>query len=187
MPKRLLITGDFERGKTTLCGEVASLARGAGWSVRGVLSPAVFEGERKVGIDLVDASTGQRRRLAHLAQPADKGLRTTRWGFVEDTVEWGNALLGAATGSGDSIPCDLLIIDELGPLELVRGEGWLNGLKAVNTGAYRLALIVIRPPLLSIALEKWPDAEVIEIPIPEQAIPLASRILKMIPLRKNQA
>jgi len=179
MPKQLLITGALERGKTTLCGELARQARADGWDVKGVLSPAVLEEGRKVGIDLVDLSSGERRPLAYRERPTD-GIHTKRWSFIKDATEWGNAILGAST------PCDLLIIDELGPLELERGEGWLNGLKAMDSGGYRLALIVIRPPLLDTALKKWPDAEVIEITTPTQAFQLAERIVEMIPRGKNQ-
>ncbi len=172
---RLLITGALERGKTTLCEQLAKLAGEAGWEVRGVLSLAVFVAGRKVSIDLVNLSSGERRPLAHRDRSTD-GICTKRWNFIQNATEWGNAILGRATSYSDSAPCDLLIIDELGPLELVRGEGWLNGLTAIESGNYRLAVVVIRPALLHLALEKWPDAEVIEISAPEQANQLAARI-----------
>jgi len=175
MTKQIIITGALERGKTTLCGQLAMLAREAGWEVRGVLSPAVFvDGLRKVGIDLVNLSSGERRPLAHRDRPAD-GVRTERWNFIKDATEWGNAILSA------SVPCDLLIVDELGPLELVRGEGLLSGLTAIDGDNYRLAVVVIRPALLKIALERWPATEVVEISAPEQADQLAVRILDKLP------
>ena len=184
MPKLLLITGSFEHGKTTLCKEVARLARREGWRVRGILSPAVFEEERKIAIDLVNISNGERRRLAHLAKSTDGGLRTIRWIFQEDVVAWGDAILGDFPGE-ESSPAgtasstdEMLIVDELGPLELLRGEGWQNGITSVDAGGYNLALVVIRPNLLNLALNKWPQAEVVEVLTLEQIPQLAENILR---------
>jgi len=180
MTKQIIITGALERGKTTLCGQLAMLAREAGWEVRGVLSPAVFAAGRKVGIDLVNLSSGERRPLAHRDRPAD-GVRTERWNFIKEATEWGNTILSA------SAPCDLLIVDELGPLELVRGEGLLSGLTAIDGDNYCLAVVVIRPALLKIALERWSAAEVVEISAPEQTSPLATRIFEKLSIAINQA
>ncbi|MCJ7625183.1 MAG: hypothetical protein MUO76_16925, partial [Anaerolineaceae bacterium] len=59
--------------------------------------------------------------------------------------------------------CDLLVVDELGPFELVRAEGWVSGVKLVDGGNYRLALVVVRPELRRVALQRWPHAEFIEL------------------------
>ncbi len=46
-------------------------------------------------------------------------------------------------------PCDLLIVDELGPLEFERNEGWPAGLAAIDSAAYKVGVVVIRPELLA--------------------------------------
>lgn len=46
-----------------------------------------------------------------------------------------------------SLPCDLLIVDELGPLELTHQMGWRAALEILPRAGYRLALVVIRPEL----------------------------------------
>jgi hypothetical protein len=51
-------------------------------------------------------------------------------------------VLSAAT------PCDLLIVDELGPLELVGGHGWVHALDVLRKGDFGAALVVCRPSLL---------------------------------------
>ena len=50
-----------------------------------------------------------------------------------------------------SIPCDLLVIDELGPLEFKLSLGWVSALEVIKTAQFRLALVVIRPELLESA------------------------------------
>jgi nucleoside-triphosphatase len=155
--QRFIVTGILGGGKTTFCQVLIRQAQKAGWRIAGVLSPPVFEGDRKVGIDLLDLSTGQRKRLANTREGEGDGPQTIRWAFDGDALAWGNAVLG------DVPNCDLLIVDELGPLEFERGEGWLNGFSAVDAGEYKFAVIVIRPQLVERALEKWPDARVIEV------------------------
>jgi hypothetical protein len=84
-------------------------------------------------------------------------MSTSGWILDETVMAWGNVVLQAAT------PCDLLIVDELGPLEWEQGRGWLAGLAAVDSGAYGRAVIVVRPELLALALARWSHAGVIEI------------------------
>lgn len=61
------------------------------------------------------------------------------------------------------MPCDLLIVDELGPLEFNRGEGWIAGLTAVDSGSYQSALVVIRPSLLKMAYQRWEVSQVFDL------------------------
>jgi hypothetical protein len=46
-------------------------------------------------------------------------------------------------------------VDEIGPLEMTRGEGWVNALYALDSRQYRQALLVMRPKLLAMAQARW--------------------------------
>ncbi len=153
----IIVTGERGAGKTTCCARLIELARSAGKSIGGVLSPAVVVEGEKMGIDVIDLRTSERRRLADRFNAQNRGLNTQRWSFHADSVEWGNTVLRSAT------PCEVLIVDELGTLEFDRGEGWLAGLAALDAGDYRLGVVVIRPELLEVALLRWPHAQVIAI------------------------
>jgi hypothetical protein len=72
-------------------------------------------------------------------------------------LQWCNKALQNAT------PCDLLIIDELGPLEFDRGEGLLAGFEANDSRQFKASLTVVRTSLLERACDRWPDAEVLII------------------------
>lgn len=139
----ILLTGDKGVGKSTVCQQVAARARAAGYAVAGVLSPPeVAPDGGKVGIWVEDARTGARRRLA-VATHLRRGLpvETTHWSFNEDVLQWGAEVIAQAT------PCDLLLIDELGPLELERGAGWTAAFDVLRGGDYRWAVVVVRPSL----------------------------------------
>lgn len=182
---RLLITGERGAGKTRLCRDLVEAVRSLPGPpvVGGVLSLRVYEGEEQVGIQVVDLRTGRRRRLASLraaGEPAPSEA-TKLWRFHEDALKWGNDALTA------SLPCDLLVVDEIGPLELEEGRGWAAGLSAVDSGAFTAAVVVVRPRLLPVALSRWPDAEVVKagegIGPAERAGDLARRLFGSAPLR----
>ena len=79
------------------------------------------------------------------------------WNIHAQALEWGNQALGKA------MPTEVLFIDELGPLEFQMGAGWMNGLKALDSGQYKLALLVVRPGLLHEARRRWPEAGLLQI------------------------
>lgn len=155
--QRLIVSGEIGSGKSTFCQQVAEQGRKSGIKLGGLLSLAVFEAGIKVAIRAVNLRDNQARPLAYLRRSRVAGLSTKRWTFISETVMWGNEVLSRA------VPCDLLIVDELGPLEFERGEGWLEGLKAIDGGNYAGALVVIRPSLIKQAQQRWPDADVVKI------------------------
>ena len=152
--KILILTGEIEAGKTTLCTQVADLAQEQGVDLAGVISPPVFRDEQKVAIDIIDLRSGERRRLAECTGGENRGPRTRRWHFYQETVSWGNQVLRSA------VPCQLLIVDELGPLELERGEGWMDALEVLDRGEYQQSLVVIRAHLVEAVRSRWPGCEI---------------------------
>jgi len=136
-----ILTGPLGSGKTTVCRQLADVARQRGLDCAGIVCPARFDGAHKVGIDLVNLRTGECRPLAEADnQPSE--LRTTRYRFDVDGIAWGAAILDAAC------PCDVLIVDEIGPLELEQGQGWVNALNVLRAGQFDLAVVVVRPSLV---------------------------------------
>ncbi len=153
----ILLSGEFENGKTTLCLKLLETAQTSGYSTKGVICPPVYENEIKTGIDVLNVESREQRHLAILRGSAIDGIYTTRWLFDQESIKWGNEILLKA------VPCDLLLVDELGPLEFERGEGWQNGLRAVDSRAFHMTVAVIRPRLMDIALQRWPDAQVVTL------------------------
>ena len=140
-----MLTGGRGAGKTTFCRSLAAHAHLRGWSIAGLLSPAVFEGAVKTGILAEDVYTGETRPLAVSKQHLSFDLQLGRWFFDRSTLAWGNQVIQKST------PCHLLIIDELGPLELIRQEGWRAALDVLRGNGYQIALVVVRPELQVLA------------------------------------
>jgi nucleoside-triphosphatase len=149
-PRLALLTGGRGAGKTHWCLAVREAARRARLAVAGVISPPVYAAGGKIAIDVLDAATGARRRLAERLPPDQAGTAGLGWRFDGAALAWGDALL-------KNIPdCDLLFIDELGPLEFHGQGGFLHGFAAIAARRYRLALVVVRPELIAAAVSHWP-------------------------------
>lgn len=158
--KRWIITGWRGAGKTTFCQRFLQQAVLLGWDAAGLLSLAVFEDGQKTGIDLLDIRGGVSKSLASRQRQTESDLVVGRWFFNPAVMAWGSTLLDSAC------PCGALVVDELGPLELIQNQGWVKALDVIEKGDYRLALIVIRPELLDQAVERFKPAGVIEMRAP---------------------
>jgi nucleoside-triphosphatase len=158
-PVRVIVTGEVGCGKTQACATVAARLQDRAWQVAGVISPGVWKGDQKVGISALDLRSGEVRRLAERARAGHdvQGPATPGWRFFPETIAWCNSLLLTA------VDCDLLVVDELGPLEFECGEGLIEGMRALGDGRFLLALVVIRPRLLQAARQRWPRALVINL------------------------
>jgi nucleoside-triphosphatase len=116
----------------------------------------VFEDGSKVAIDLLNVASGERRRLGIRAQ--SEGESTVgRWQLDESVVDWGNEILAELRDE------EIIVIDELGPLELEEGYGYQEALRLLDEGRYHKALVVIRPSLVTLARLRWPGALVLDL------------------------
>ncbi|HVP11745.1 MAG TPA: nucleoside-triphosphatase [Phycisphaerae bacterium] len=112
-----MLIGDQRQGKTLACRLLAEQARAAGFSIGGIIQPAVYEADVCIGYDIVDLAVGHR---VHLAVIGGGGVeRVGRFEFLADGLALGKAAIRQAAQEHPR----LLIIDEVGPLELA-GGGW---------------------------------------------------------------
>jgi nucleoside-triphosphatase THEP1 len=152
-----IATGQRGVGKSTWCATVIEQARAAGWTVQGLLCPAVFEQGTKIGIDLIDLESGERRRLGNLSRSGHEDLEIGRWFLKPATIAWGNEVLKRINH------CDLIVLDELGAFEFERGGGFQEGLRLLDEHRFQRALAIVRSEWLPVALARWPQAQVIDL------------------------
>jgi nucleoside-triphosphatase THEP1 len=145
MGQVVILTGGRGVGKSTVCREAAALGDQRGYRCRGIITLA-YDGVR----DVLDVGSGLRRRLTRTAGEG-RAVVQGRFRFDPQTLSWGSKALSQAT------PCDLLLIDEIGPLEVARGGGWVTALDTVRAGGYALAVLVVRPELVAEVLAELAD------------------------------
>ena len=140
--KRFLLVGDINFGKSTL---VYDMVGKADFSCGGVISIPVIKEGKKVGMDALDVMTGTTKELARMGTP--DGISVGRYMISKEGLEHGKNAIYNAVGK-----CELVIIDEIGPLEM-EGRGMARAaeyaLKNGNT------LVVIRRTLADRFIEKY--------------------------------
>lgn len=153
-PQLIIVSGPPGAGKSAWCWQLAGEAAAQGFVVAGLISPPVFAHGDKIGIKLVDPFSGDCRRLAVRRGGEHDGFKTEQWVLDPAVLAWGNRILETIP------PCDILILDELGPLELERGRGLVAGLDLIERRQIPLIVAVVRPKLLTAARKRWPWGQV---------------------------
>jgi nucleoside-triphosphatase THEP1 len=147
--KVYVLTGERGSGKTTLLGTLARQLQEHGLRVGGILSPATDRGDDSGAHDVIDLHTGQRRPLCRMDMPESE-VRVGRFGFYPEGLAFASGVLKAV---GDIMP-DLVIIDEIGPLEAA-GGGWSEGAREHLRTWRGVTVLAVRSSLVDELLSAW--------------------------------
>jgi len=194
-----VLTGDVQTGKTRWLQSTIGQLAAEGIAPYGVIAPGVWQepgkedpahvdenGFEKLGIDNVLLPEGsripfaRRRDIAQaegLLDPESQSSQANlKWCIDESALDRVNAHLARVRGNAGKPGAGMLVIDELGVLELLRGGGLVEALALLEQGpqpAYQHALVVVREqllPCLDGRFEKWgerayvsPDSDLIQI------------------------
>lgn len=113
VPKNIFVTGRPGIGKTTCVMKVAEGVRARGFVVGGMISAEERRGGRRTGFKIVDLLSGREGYLAKAGVAG--GPRIGRYKVILDDLEKiGVAAILRAVEEGD-----LIVIDEIGPMELL--------------------------------------------------------------------
>lgn len=114
---KVLITGLPGCGKTTLCRKIIQALKDK--KICGILSEEIREGGERKGFRIVDIKTGAEGVLAHVSLM--EGPRVGKYRVnLSDVEKFSSAVEG---------DCDLIIIDEVGPMEL-HSERFISAVRA---------------------------------------------------------
>jgi nucleoside-triphosphatase THEP1 len=141
----VILSGERGVGKSTVCRETIALARARGYTCGGLLTLSRPDDT----LDVLDVRSGDVRRLT-IGPDASPAVIQGRFRFFPQTQAWGNLVLARTW------PNHRLVVDELGPLEIERGGGWLKAFDVLRRPDFALALVVVRPELVAQAQLKLP-------------------------------
>jgi len=157
--KRLFcITGAPGIGKTTVLIRAVEALKNMGFKVDGMLSREVREKGTRVGFEIVDFETEERGWLAHVNQP--DGPQVSKYRVNLRDLE----AIGAASIRNAVAKAQIIIVDEIGPMELFSPAFKEAVIQAINSNKPVLGVIHFRArdPFLD-SIRKREDAEIIEV------------------------
>jgi nucleoside-triphosphatase len=129
MKKRLLLlTGSPGVGKTTVLLRVVEALKARGFSLGGMVSQEVRGCGGRVGFEILNLETGERGWLAHINHSG--GPRVGRYGVNLEDLEG----IGVKAVVDAVEMLDVVVVDEVGPMELFSEEFRKAVKRAVESG-----------------------------------------------------
>ena len=157
--KRLIfVTGPPGIGKTSVLLRSVNGLKNRGHEIGGMISRDVREGGVRVGFEIMDFSTGQRGWLAHVNQPTGPKISKYRVNLTDLEAIGVSSILDAIRNA------DIIIVDEIGPMELF-SSGFKDAvIQAVESDKPVLGTIHfgLRNSFVS-SLKNREDAEIFEV------------------------
>ena len=131
----LLLTGIPGVGKTTVLTRTVDALKSEGYTVGGMISREARKGGIRVGFEILDVNSGRRGWLAHTNQKSGPQVGRYRVN-IEDLNSIGTQAILAAMEN-----CDVIAIDEIGPMELFSEKFKEATRKALESGKLVLAVV----------------------------------------------
>jgi len=157
--KRLIfVTGPPGIGKTSVLLRSVNGLKNRGYKIGGMISREVREGGVRVGFEIMDFSTGQRGWLAHINQPTGPKISKYRVNLTDLEAIGVSSILDAIRSA------DMIIVDEIGPMELFSSAFRDAVIQAAESDKPVLGTIHfgLRNSLVN-SLKKREDAEIFEV------------------------
>jgi len=169
----VVVTGAPGCGKTAAIEAAAGALRAQGRRTVGIAQPGVYSHGRKVSFLVRDLSTGDEAALAQLVDRR-QGEHGTSYRFSREGFEHAARALGrAASGS-------VLVVDEVGPIEL-RGDGHMPALRrALATRGLAAVVLVVRRQLVPSLLAALVTSDVTIVDVEQDPGTAADRVLRAV-------
>lgn len=159
MRKRLLLlTGSPGVGKTSVLLRVVESLKAKGYSVGGMVSREVRSGEVRVGFEISDLGGSRRGWLAHVNQHSGPQVGKYRVNLEDLNSIGAEAIMKAVQD------CDVIAIDEIGPMELFSGRFREAVSRAIECGKVVIGVVHWKAKdRLIDEVKKGEDAETIAV------------------------
>jgi nucleoside-triphosphatase THEP1 len=181
-PQVVIITGDIHQGKTTFVQNIVTDLLKQKIRIAGFLSIGVDEDGARTGFNLSDIGSSRQIELCS-DKKDDKRFKLRRFYFNQEALALGNEILNPDNLSDKQ----LIVIDEIGPLEL-SDHGWSRAIENLTRSITIPQLWVVRKSLVQKITRRWNIGnayifDITESSIKEVEIKVNEIILNSIPLQ----
>lgn len=157
--KRLIfLTGRPGVGKTSVLLRAVDILKAKEYEIGGMVSREALERGVRVGFEIVDFGTERKGWLAHVKQPTGPRVSKYRVNLSDLDTIGASSILNAVENA------DIIVIDEIGPMELFSSDFKDAIMKALESRKMMIGTIhyMTRDPLIN-ALKAHKDAEILEV------------------------
>jgi len=179
-----LVTGRPGVGKTTVLVKIVEALKAKGYKVGGMTTQEKREGDARVGFQILDLATGRLGWLAHMNQPG--GPRIGKYRVNMDDLE----NIGANAITNATKTADVVIVDEIGPMELCSQAFRQAIMQAMDSEKPVIATIHYRAtdPLVR-KIKAREDAETFEVTLENRSAlhnVIIDRVVKVLSERRTE-
>lgn len=140
VPQPVLVVGAKNSGKTTYLEAIIERGRARDLRIGGIVSKGQWRHRKKHEYIIRDIAADERRTLGSLYEPTSPSVKVGAYYLLCSTLEWTNKILVK------SIDCDVILLDEFGPLEMY-GKGNYPALLYLLEHYTGYLFISVRPEL----------------------------------------
>jgi nucleoside-triphosphatase THEP1 len=146
--KIFIVTGAVGEGKTAWLVKLTGLLKERGISTGGILALRIMEEGKTTGYDITDIRTGE--RTPFLRHTGDATMGVERFSMDEAGLKAGQRALDLSANRD----MDVIVIDEVGPLEL-KGQGWSNRISRLLNESRAMIILAVRKNLTEEVIQKF--------------------------------
>lgn len=158
MKRLLFVTGRPGIGKTSVLLRAVEGLKSKGYKIGGMVSREVREKGVRIGFEIIDFYSGRKGWLAHVDQPDGPKVSKYRVNLNDLNVIGAGSIRDAAKNA------EIIVIDEIGPMELFSQAFREAVVEAMNSGKPLLGTIHFkaRAPLINY-IRNRDDVEIMEV------------------------
>jgi len=152
----------------------------SGLTIDGFIARGVHEGDQRIGYNLEAISNGESRVYIRNTSSAD-WYRHGKYYFNPEGEAFGKKILEAIRYD----ETDLIVIDEIGPVEL-KGKGWAQEIEILVNTSRIMQLWVVRKPLIKKVIRQWPIGDVLVLDVGTDQLDSSSKdVIEFIENRRR--
>lgn len=145
----VIITGDIHQGKTTFTQKIISDLLKSKIRIAGFLSIGINENDLRTGFNLYDIESSKQFELC-TNKKDERLIKFGQYYFNKETMTRGEEILSPE----NIFNKQLIVIDEIGPLEL-NDKGWSSAIEKLISTTEIPHLWIVRKSILKKAIRKW--------------------------------
>ncbi len=143
-----IIAGDQREGKTTFLRETIKILKKSGNQVEGVMAEGVDVDGKRTGFNLIDVRDEKKKIVLCNIEGKENWEKTGRYYFNPAGLRFGRDALSIIS------PDSIIVIDEIGPLE-ISGGGWSDSIQKILSNYDNPMIWVVRRKLTEQIIHKF--------------------------------